>query len=157
MRAAPAVWAPLDDCRPERVLIALLYGAMGAALAAWAEAHGLAGDAMTAAAPLLGLALASTAGLHVARRLLPGDMAALGWDGQAWSLQQRGASLGVQGTTPVADLQWRIDLGPWLLARARCAAGPARWLVLRQRSVGPAWHLLRVALTAHAATARRRP
>ena len=148
VRAAPAVSASLDDCRPERVLIALLYGGTGAALVAWAATPSLAGGP-AAIWPVLGWLAGGAVGWQVARWLLPGGWAALGWDGQAWSLTQR-ASPGAVVVTPVADLRWLLDLGPWLLLRAHCGSSQPRWLVLRQRRVGADWHLLRVALTAHA-------
>jgi hypothetical protein len=152
MRAAPAVSAPLDDCRPERVLIALLYGGTGAAVAAWAAASAVA-DGSAALRPLhwlvLGLAMGGAAGWQIARRLLPPGRVSLGWDGQAWALGQRTPS-GVVAAIPVVEMRWLIDLGPWLLLRARCGLGRPRWLVVRQQRAGANWHLLRVALMAHA-------
>ena len=147
MRAAPAVSAPLDDCRPERVVIALLYGATGAAMAGWAAAHLRSGGGPLW--PVLGLGCGVALGLLVARRLLPGDVTQLAWDGSAWSVQRRVAS-GATDTAGLTDLQQVFDLGPWLLLRANDGPGRPRWLVLRERRVGPGWHLLRVALAAHA-------
>ena len=147
MRAAPAISAPLDDCRPERVVIALLYGITGAAMAGWAAAHGLPGGGLFW--PLLGLACGLLAGLVMARRLLPGDVTQLGWDGSAWFVQRRAAA-GVAETAALTDLQRVFDLGPWLLLRASDGQRRPRWLVLRERCVGAGWHLLRVALRAHA-------
>ena len=146
MRAAPAISAPLDDCRPERVVIALLYGATGAAMAGWAAAQALPGGSPLW--PLLGLACGALAGRLLARRLLPGDVTQLAWDGSAWFLQGRAAA-GAPDSTALTSLQRVFDLGPWVLLRAREAPGRQRWLVLRERRVGAGWHLLRVALAAH--------
>ena len=146
MRAAPAISAPLDDCRPERVVIALLYGATGAATAGWAAAHALPGGGPFW--PLLGLACGAVAGLLLARRLLPGDVTQLGWDGNAWFVRRRAAA-GASVSATLADLRQVFDLGPWLLLRALEAPGRQHWLVLRERRVGAGWHLLRVALAAH--------
>ena len=146
MRAAPAVSAPLDDCRPERVLIALVYGISGAALAGWGVAQGSAGGEQVG--PLLGLAAGFWLGLKLARHLLPGQISRLQWDGQAWSVQ-RHAATGQPETMLLAGLQGVFDLGPWLLLRASDGAGRQHWLVLRERYVGAGWHLLRVALAAH--------
>ena len=143
MRAAPAISAPLDDCRPERVVIALLYGATGAAMAGWAAAHALpAGGPLW---PLSGLVCGALAGWLLARRLLPGDVTQLGWDGSVWFVQRRASA-----STALADLRQVFDLGPWVLLRAHQGPGRQHWLVLREQRVGPGWHLLRVALAAHA-------
>ena len=147
MRAAPAISALLDECRPERMLIALLYGATGAAMAGWAAAHSLSGGALIW--PLLGLACGVLLGLVLARRLLPGDVTQIGWDGSAWFVQRRAAA-GVAETAALTDLQRVFDLGPWLLLRASDGQRRPRWLVLRERCVGAGWHLLQVALRAHA-------
>ena len=147
MRAAPAVSAPLDDCLPEQLLIALLYGATGAALAAWAAAHGQRGSGP--AWLLLGLAIGAALGLVVARRVLPGKFIVLTWDGAAWSVQ-RPVAQALAETVALTSLRLLMDLGPWLLLRAADGAGRPHWLVLRERRVGAGWHLLRVALTAHA-------
>ena len=153
MRAAPAVSALLDDCRPERLLIALLYGATGAALAAWGAAHAGAGDGLFGQlgplVPLLGLLIGAVAGLKLARHLLPAGLSQLIWDGQAWSLQRQ-ASAGQPDTVVLTELRRLFDLGPWQLLRACEGPGRQRWLVLRERRVGAGWHLLRVALAAHA-------
>ena len=146
MRAAPAVSALLDDCRSERVLIALLYGATGAALAGWGVAQGGAGGGPVG--PLLGLSVGVWAGLKLARHLLPGQVTQLNWDGQAWSVQRQVAT-GQPETVALTDLRRIFDLGPWQLLRARDGPGRPCWLVLRERRVGAGWHLLRVALTAH--------
>ena len=147
MRAAPAISAPLDDCRPERVVIALLYGVTGAAVAGWAAAQALSGGGPLW--PLLGLACGALAGRVLARRLLPGDVTQLAWDGSAWFVQRRAAT-GASDTAALPDLRQVFDLGPWLLLRASEGPGRQLWLVLRERRVGAGWHLLRVALAAHA-------
>ena len=150
MRAAPAVSALLDDCRSERVLIALLYGATGAALAAWAAAHGsVGGEPIGTLGPLLGLSIGVWAGLKLARQLLPAGLSQLNWDGQAWSVQRLAATCQPE-TVALTHLRRLFDLGPWLLLRASDGPGRHCWLVLRERRVGAGWHLLRVALAAHA-------
>ena len=153
MRAAPPVAAPVGDGRPERVLITLLYALTGAVLAAWAGAmvdlpdDRLVTVPMTLAGALLGLLV----GRPVARRLLPGDLAQLAWDGRAWAVRSAG---GADPGQAVASLAVVLDLGPWLLLKLGVAPGQVRWLVLHQRQAGKAWHLLRVALRAHAGMRR---
>ncbi len=160
MRAAPAVTASLDGCWPERVLIALLYALSGAALAAWASAQGqFAGRDAMAVVPALaaaGALLSGLLGAGLARHLLPGDAAELGWDGATWSLRRQQGQGGAADRCPLLALAVMIDLGAWLLLQARegGAARGATWLVLRQRQVGASWHLLRVALQAHAGSAQ---
>ena len=146
MRAAPAISAPLDDCRPERVVITLLYGATGAAVAGWAAAQALPDSGPLW--PLLGLACGALAGWLLAQRLLPGDVTQLAWDGSAWFVQRRAAT-GAPDSVALIGLQQVFDLGPWVLLRAREAQSRQHWLVLRERRVGAGWHLLRVALAAH--------
>ena len=157
MRAAPAVTASLDGCWPERVLIALLYALTGAALAAWAAAHGqFAAMAVVPTWAAAGALLSGLIGAGLARHLLPGDAAELGWDGAAWSLRRQQVQGGAADRCPLLALAVMIDLGVWLLLQARegGAARGATWLVLRQRQVGASWHLLRVALQAHAGSAQ---
>jgi hypothetical protein len=149
MRAAPAVDAALDGGGRERMLITLLHGLAGAALAAWAMAHaGLLALPATAVLPwLLGLggALAMAAvGAVLARRALPAHAARLRWDGTVWQL--------VAATQqPLCRIGVSLDLGSWLLLRLQPADGAASvWRIASQNGAGPAWHALRVALQAHA-------
>ena len=157
MRAAPAVTASLDGCWPERVLIALLYALTGAALGAWAAAQGqFAAMAVVPAWAAAGALLSGLLGAGLARHLLPGDAAELGWDGATWSLRRQQVQGGAADRCPLLALAVMIDLGAWLLLQARegGAARGATWLVLRRRQVGASWHLLRVALQAHAGSAQ---
>ncbi len=133
------------------MLITALYVLTGGALAFWWTARaetliaGIGAVAWAAAAMLP----AAWLGARVARQLLPGKLSGLRWDGEGWAVRPAD---GASGDTH-RSLRWlavAVDLGPWLLLKAADASGARLWLVLRQRQAGPAWHLLRVAVQAHA-------
>lgn len=152
MRAAPAVDAALGSGRIERMLIALLYGATGAALALWGAARAEWPDDGPTLAPWLAAVAAASAmasaGAWLARRVLPPEPARLGWDGSAWQL--RG-----ERSTALSRLVVALDLGHWVLLKLAAAEGSSTlWRVASARSCGADWHGLRVALQAHAGAAR---
>ena len=157
MRAAPAVWARLDDGQPERVLITFLYGLTGAALVAWGwlpnAMPALAWVAVAAGA----LALAGLGSL-MARRALPADADHLRWDGASWTLALQ--AVGQQRSTDVvvSRVHVTMDLGRWLMLRLELSPGGRRWQVARGGCVGHhAWHGLRVALRAHSGAVASSP
>ena len=152
MRAAPSVAAPVGDCPVERGLIVLAYLVSGLLLAAWALGWQLGWQALPVRLPPaavlgLGALLGGLVGVPLARRALPGDVVQLVWDGEGWSIRPAAPAAPPMA---MAALTVALDVGPWLLLRAWPGSGRPRWLVLRQRQVGGAWHLLRVALQAHA-------
>lgn len=142
MRAAPAVWAPLDGCGPERVLIVGLHAVTGAALGAWVSGPAGLGWQLAATA---GAGAMAGFGVWLARRALPGDGHHLRWDGSRWTLALRGGTI----EFAVARVDVTLDLGAWLMLRLLLADGRLRWLPLRAGTVGAGWHGLRVALRAH--------
>ncbi len=148
MRAAPAVSADLPACRAERMLIIALYALTGAALGYWGAAlPGWPSDPWVWALTLM--LPAGWLGAWVARRLLPGKLTGLRWSGEAWAVITTDTQAG-DAFRILPKLAVALDLGPWLLLKAAETNGARLWLVLRQRQAGPAWHLLRVALQAHA-------
>ena len=152
MRAAPAVRALLDDSRPERVLIAGLYGSAAAVVVVWALAH--AGVRLPMQVSLLAAAAALVAaalGWRIARATLPADAQSLDWTGQAWGLTGRrlGDMTQSGATIPLRTVLVALDLGAWQLLHLQTHSGGWRWQVLRAASVGPDWHGLRLALRFH--------
>lgn len=134
MRAAPPVGVTCPAAGAWRLAQALLAGVVAAVLLAWAGLHlGVAG------AGVLACLLATGPAVWVWRRQRPAA-AELRWDGQRWT---------VDGTDAEVDVM--LDLGGWLLLRARPAAGAGRWLPLSRRDAGPAWHALRAALFSRSA------
>ena len=145
MRAAPALEATLDSARPERVLIVILHVTAGLVWVTWGVLHsamqvGWVGLlAMHAAVGLISGGL----GLLLARRALPVAAGRLGWTGQHWVLRQ-------QVDQVLHRVQVTLDLGTWLLLRLQPTANSQPiWRIARQRTAGPTWHALRVALHAH--------
>ena len=133
------------------MLITALYGLTGASSAFWGVSlveSMPGGPAAWAWAAALMLP-SGWLGARLARRLLPGRWSALRWTGEGWSVGSDDALSGVI-YRPLARLAVALDLGPWLLLKGSDAQGARSWLVLRQRQAGPSWHLLRVALQAHA-------
>ena len=161
MRTAPAVWAPLHACGPERVLIAGLYALAGAALGAGLSAHLQAhlslplGPGWRWAAAAVGAVLMAGAGAWLAQRALPGDGEHLRWDASTWTLALRPDRPDAGGLSEqaVVRVDVALDLGAWLLLRLKLGNGQRCWQPVRARTVGPAWHGLRVALRAHAGPA----
>ncbi|MBL8350051.1 MAG: hypothetical protein JNL87_07015 [Burkholderiaceae bacterium] len=154
MRAAPAVDAALGSGRLERLLITLLYGATGAALALWGAGHAEWTDRGPTLAPGLAAVAAASVmaatGAWLARRVLPPGPARLVWDGSTWQLR------GDRSTAP-SRLVVALDLGHWVLLELAAAEGRSTlWRVARARSCGADWHGLRVALQAHAGDAQPR-
>lgn len=158
MHAAPAVRALLDDNRPERVLIASLYGLAAVAVVVWALAHaGL-------RQPLqLGLLAASAAlaaallGWRLARAALPAGAQALCWTGQHWLLIEPGVDPVRQasGAAPLRTVVVALDLGAWQLLHLQTDSGRWRWQAVRAARVGPDWHGLQLALRFHAGQATK--
>ncbi len=109
-----------------------------ASVAAWAALHlGLSG---VWALVLAGALAALTAALLARRRPAAHELA---WDGRRWQVDGR-----------PHRLQLMLDLGPWMLLRARPdAPGAALWLPLSAREAGPAWGPLRAAVYARPAPA----
>ena len=70
----------------------------------------------------------------------------LRWDGQGWwSGSDAGAA------HPLHSVDLMMDLGGWMLLRARAEPAPrwwlpGRWCSIAHRDVGAAWHGLRLAL-----------
>ena len=156
MRNAPAVSAPLDAGRPERVLIGLLYALAAAVLAYWLQALAvLPASGWVWLADALWVAAAGGLGALLARHALPADGHQLRWDGQAWSLCLRSPAhpMAAAAPIPLLSVVMTLDLGGWLLLRLRPVIGGTRWQVARSACVGAAWHGLRVALTAHSGVA----
>jgi hypothetical protein len=149
MRAAPALDATLDNARPERVLIVMLHVLAGLVWVAWGVLHSaiqIDWVGLLAAHAIVGL-LAAGLGLWLARQALPAAAGRLAWTGHQWVLHQ-------QVDQALHQVQVTVDLGAWLLLRLQPAAnGRPLWRIARQRSAGPAWHALRVALHAHAGVA----
>ena len=130
------------------MLILLLHGMAGVALALWAAAHAALGFTwpVLAGAAIAAVVMA-TLGAWLARRALPADAGRLCWDGQVW--HWRGSI-----DRPLARLEVTLDLGMWVLLRLHPAdGGRPLWRVASRRGAGAAWHGLRVALMAHAGAA----
>ena len=173
MRAAPAVDAALGSGRVERMLIALLHAAAGAAFLVWVAAHAeaLAGPLSAGLPWLVGSAGAlglGALGFWLARQALPAEPARLCWDGTAWQLRSELRSelqielrseLRNAGLVPLQRVVVAMDLGAWMLLQLMPTDGKqsgkrsglrSGWRVASARGVGSAWHGLRVALQAHA-------
>ena len=151
MHAAPAVWARLDDGWPERVVITVLYGLTGAALAAWGWLPSAMSASAWAALVAAALALAGL-GARMALWALPADADHLRWDGASWTLALQLAGQQRPTEVPVTQVDVTMDLGRWLMLRLELGPGGRRWQVARGGCVGhAAWHGLRVALRAHSA------
>ncbi|HYE70749.1 MAG TPA: hypothetical protein VD932_04410 [Aquabacterium sp.] len=129
----------LPSGRREQLLAAAAYAATGAIVGAWLAWH--------ANVPLpvlvsLAAALGGWLGLHMLRPM----RGRLRWDGERWW------HLPGAGTEhPLHSLDLMMDLGGWLLLRARLREGrrwPMRghWCGISSHDVGSAWHGLRVAL-----------
>ena len=162
MRAAPAVRALLDDSRPERVLIAGLYGAAAAALAVWALAHGGVRLPLQVGLAAAAAALAATAvGWRLACGALPGGALSLDWNGQRWCLVEcpverlPGPTRQAGSTTLLRAVVVALDLGAWQLLHLQTDAGRWRWQAVRAACVGPDWHDLQLALRFHAGQATK--
>ena len=156
MRAAPAVRALLDDSRPERVLIAVLYGLAAAAAVVWALAHAGVRMPLQVALGAVAAALAVGAlGWRLARGALPGGASALDWNGQCWCLVEplAGSNHHAGSTTPLRAVVVALDLGAWQLLHLQTHTGAWRWQAVRAACVGPDWHGLQLALRCHAGRA----
>ena len=157
MRAAPAVTAALSACRFERGGVIALYALTGVVLAGWCLqwAAAVAPMATLAAGPqqfLVMLAAASLAawlGRRMAHLILPGTASSLNWNGQGWSLAYASTPHGAARCN-LSAMVVPVDLGSWLVIRAADEAGGRHWLVASRRHAPADWHLLRVALMAHA-------
>ena len=153
MHAAPAVRALLDDSRPERVLIACLYGLAAAAVVVWALAHaGVRSPLQVALAAAAAALTLAALGWRLARAALPGSALSLDWTGQRWLLVEPGVGLARQAdsTAPLCAVVVALDLGTWQLLHLQNDAGRWRWQVVRAACVGPDWHGLQLALRFHA-------
>ena len=156
MRAAPAVRALLDDSRPERVLIAGLYGLAAAAVMVWALAHAGVHLPLQVGLGAAAAALAAAAlGWRLARGALPGGASSLDWNGQCWCLIEPLASSSHQASSPapLRAVVVALDLGGWQLLRLQTDADRWRWQAVRAACVGPDWHGLQLALRFHAGRA----
>jgi hypothetical protein len=138
MRQAPAVRVPCVDGALVRNVPLALAGLTAAAMAAWLTARlggTVASSAIVAAAvACAGLAWGWRRSLRLAR-----CTSVLQWDGAAWSLLIDAASTGsaAQGQALALErVDVMMDLGGWLLLRARPARGAVRWLPMRERDVG---------------------
>jgi hypothetical protein len=157
MRAAPAVEATLDRGGRERILIALLHGLGGAALATWCLALADVVDVQLGWAAWLACVVASVlAGLRWASHLLPAETQCLRWDGQVWAL--RGAPNGSRPDVPLRAVTVAIDLGSWVLLRLQPTIGIGSvWRIASAGGAAASWHGLRLALRAHAGAAAPSP
>ncbi len=135
MHAPPPVRVVCSGGGLWQALLTGLPALAAAVFAAWLCGHaGL--DAPATA--LLALGSAALAAALAWRGAQPGP-AQLGWDGQAWWLDEQ----------PLASLTPMLDLDRWVLLRAQAAGGgSARWLPAAARQAGAGWHGLRVAVRA---------
>ena len=156
MHAAPAVQALLDDSRPERVLIASLYGLAAAAVVVWALAHAGLRQPLQLGLLAASAALASAVlGWRLARAALPAGAHALCWTGQHWLLIEPRVNPARQagGAAPLRAVVVALDLGAWQLLHLQTETGRWRWQAVRAACVGPDWHGLQLALRFHAGQA----
>ena len=137
------------------MLIVLLHGGAGIALASWGLLQAEIGFGLPALAGVATLALLMAGlGLALARRALPAAGGRLRWDGQVWCW--RGAD--EADRPPLARLEVNLDLGNWALLRLHPGAGQRPfWRIASARAAGNSWHGLRVALAAHAGAAAFTP
>lgn len=70
------------------------------------------------------------------------------WSGRHWDLASEARGGGVQESTPVGTIDLMIDLGSWLLLRARPETGVSRWVAVGWRHTRPEHRALCTALYA---------
>jgi hypothetical protein len=137
--APPAVDVVLASGRREQRLVAAAYAVAAAILGAWLAWH--ADVPPTVLAPL-----AAVLGGVFGQFMIQPMHGKLRWDGgQWWHLPVAGAE------RPLHSLDLMMDLGGWLLLRARQGDSPrwsmgGGWCGISSRDAGSAWHGLRVAL-----------
>lgn len=137
--APPAVEVALASGRRDRWLVAAVHALAAAVSGAWLAAH--AGIPLHAAWPAVALL-----GGGVGWRMLQPMHGHLRWDGERWwHLPKAGAAHALHG------LDLMMDLGGWVLLRARCTDGwrgfaPGLWCGISRREAGDSWHGLRLAL-----------
>ncbi len=135
----PAVEVTLPPGRREQGLVAALYGSACALLGAWIASH--AEVPLVFAWPVAG-ALGGWLGWRAVKPM--GGL--LRWDGQGWwSGSDAGAA------HPLHSVDLMMDLGGWMLLRARAEPVPRRlrpgcWCGIGRHDAGAAWHGLRLAL-----------
>jgi hypothetical protein len=136
----PAVEVTLASGRREQQVVAAAHGMALALVGAWLALHSGVVPPLPAAAATA--VLGSWLGLWVLRPM----RGSLRWDGQCWwQLDQAGAA------KPLRRLELMMDLGGWVLLRARAGQGPrrllpGRWCGISRQDAGSSWHSLRVAL-----------
>jgi hypothetical protein len=140
MRAAPAVTVMSGDGGAWRAAQALTWGLAGAALAAWLLA--------LRDAPLPWAWLVAVSVTVAAWALLHEKPVELAWDGQQW-----------RANGVVCELVVALDLGAWLLLRARerLPAARTRWLPAAAGPLGGRQHAFRAALYSRAPEAPPAP
>lgn len=133
MYQAPAVRMRCPGSRGWRVAGGALSGGAALVFVGWALL--LAGVVPRLAWGIAGLA--GAAALVVAWGLLRREPAwLLGWDGSHWSLASDASGDPVE----VQTMDVMIDLGRWLLLRARLSGGGSQWLAVGWNDPGAAEH-----------------
>jgi hypothetical protein len=135
----PAVEITLASGRREQGLVAAVHAVAAALVGAWLGARG--GGPVLAAWPIAAM-LGAGLGLKAFRPM----RGSLRWDGQCWwHVPHTGAA------HPLHRVDLMMDLGGWVLLRARAEQAPGRlvpegWCGVSRRDAGSGWHALRVAL-----------
>ena len=129
----------LASGRREQGGIAALYAVVFALLGGWTASH-------SEVPALLAWPLAGMLGAWAGWIAVSPMRGRLRWDGQAWwNAPHSGAA------HPLHSVDLMMDLGGWMLLRARAEPrhgrwSPGRWCGIGRRDVGAAWHGLRLAL-----------
>jgi hypothetical protein len=135
----PAVEVTLASGRRERGLVAAAHAVAAALLGAWLAVHG---NAPVVVAWPIAAMLGAWLGLKALRPI----RGSLRWDGQCWwHVRHTGAA------HPLHRVDLMMDLGRWVLLRARAEQAPRRlvpghWCGVSRRDAGSGWHGLRLAL-----------
>jgi hypothetical protein len=142
----PAVELTLASGRREQRIVAAMYAVAASLLGAWLAALG--------SVPALAVwPLAAVLGAWLGLNALRPMVGSLCWDGQWWwHVRHAGAARALHRV----DLM--MDLGGWLLLRARAGQGPGgllpgSWCGISRQDAGSSWHGLRLALHQGAAGA----
>jgi hypothetical protein len=135
----PAVEVTLAPGRREQWLVAAAHAMAVSFLGAWLAEH--------AGAPVVAAwALAGVVGAWLGLKVLQPMVGALRWDGECWWHLPY-----AEGAHPLHRVDLMMDLGGWVLLRARAERGqrrllPGHWCGISRRDAGHGWHGLRLAL-----------